>query len=153
MRPLRSQLARFGIVGLAGFVIDVGIFNLLRLTVLDEGPLLAKVIATSTAIVVTWIANRHFTFPGNRRTDWAREALEYTIVSLGGLAIGLGCLWVSHYLLGYTSVLADNIASNVIGLVLGTVFRFTLYRVWVFRGAVGQLDVATPVTREPVSSY
>lgn len=132
MRPLRSQLARFGIVGLAGFVIDVGIFNLLRLTVLDEGPLLAKVIATSTAIVVTWIANRRFTFPGNRRTDWAREALEYTIVSLGGLAIGLGCLWVSHYLLGFTSILADNIATNVIGLALGTAFRFTFYKLWVF---------------------
>lgn len=49
------------------------------------------------------------------------------------MLIGLTCLWVSHYVLGYTSLLADNISSNVIGLALGTVFRFWLYREWVFR--------------------
>jgi hypothetical protein len=39
---------------------------------------------------------------------------------------------VSHYLLGFTDPVADNIATNVIGLGLGTLFRFTLYRTWVF---------------------
>ncbi len=35
-------------------------------------------------------------------------------------------------MLGFTSVLADNISSNVVGLVLGTAFRFALYKWWVF---------------------
>jgi hypothetical protein len=39
---------------------------------------------------------------------------------------------VSHYLMGLTSPLADNISNNVIGLGLGTLFRFALYRWWVF---------------------
>jgi putative flippase GtrA len=34
--------------------------------------------------------------------------------------------------LGYTSIIADNIATNVVGLALGTAFRFALYRWWVF---------------------
>ncbi len=48
------------------------------------------------------------------------------------MGIGLACLWISHYLLGYTSLLADNVSSNVIGLFLGSAFRFVLYRHWVF---------------------
>jgi putative flippase GtrA len=41
-------------------------------------------------------------------------------------------VWVSHYALGFTSLIADNIANNVIGLALGMIFRFALYRWWVF---------------------
>jgi putative flippase GtrA len=35
-------------------------------------------------------------------------------------------------MLGFTSLLADNISTNVIGLVLATTFRFLMYRFWVF---------------------
>jgi len=137
MRSFVAQFARFGIVGLVGLAVDVGVFNLLRATVLSpealhEGPVIAKIISTSIAIVVNWLGNRHFTFRGRRRTHWVREAVEFAVVSVGGLLIALGCLWVSHYALGYTSVLADNISTNVVGLALGTAFRFTFYRLWVF---------------------
>jgi len=138
MRALVAQLTRFGLVGLIGLVIDVGVFNILRATVLSpddihEGPVIAKIISTSLAIIANWMGNRHWTFRGERRTHWVREGLEFALVSVGGMAIALACLWVSHYVLGFTSVIADNIATNVIGLALGTAFRFTLYRLWVFR--------------------
>ncbi len=138
MRALISQFARFGVVGLGGLVIDVGVFNLLRLTVLapeviHEGPVIAKVISTSLAIIANWLGNRYWTFGAHRRPHMVREALEFVVVSLGGMAIAIACLWVSHYVLGFTSPLADNIATNVVGLALGTAFRFTLYRTWVFR--------------------
>jgi putative flippase GtrA len=48
------------------------------------------------------------------------------------MGIALVCLWFSHYILGFTSPLADNISANVIGLGLGTIFRFWSYRRWVF---------------------
>jgi putative flippase GtrA len=137
MRALVTQLGRFGAVGLVGLVIDVGVFNLLRLTVLSsevlhEGPVVAKIISTSLAIVANWLGNRYWTFRGERRPHWILEAVEFGLVSAGGMLIALGCLWVSHYALGLTSVLADNISTNVVGLVLGTAFRFTFYRLWVF---------------------
>ena len=137
MRAFVAQFARFGLVGLVGLAVDVGIFNILRATVLSpealhEGPVIAKVISTSVAIAVNWLGNRYFTFRGRRRTHWLREAVEFAIVSVGGLLIALGCLWVSHYALGFTSVLADNVSTNVVGLALGTAFRFTFYRLWVF---------------------
>jgi putative flippase GtrA len=34
--------------------------------------------------------------------------------------------------LGFQSALADNISANIIGLVLGTIFRFWGYHNWVF---------------------
>ena len=137
MRSLIAQLARFGAVGAVGLVVDVAIFNALRITVLSpddvaSGPFWAKVISTSVAIAVNWIGNRYWTFGAQRQSKAAREGLEFAIVSVGGMLIGLLCLWVSREVLGYTSLLADNIASNVVGLALGTAFRFTLYRVWVF---------------------
>jgi putative flippase GtrA len=137
MRSLIAQLARFGAVGAVGLVVDVAIFNALRLTILApeeiaSGPFWAKVISTSVAIVVNWIGNRYWTFGAQRQSKAAREGLEFAVVSVGGLLIGLLCLWVSREVLGYTSLLADNIASNVVGLALGTAFRFTLYRLWVF---------------------
>jgi putative flippase GtrA len=139
MRALVTQLGRFGLVGLVGLAIDVGVFNILRLTVLSpddvhEGPVIAKVISTSLAIIANWLGNRYWTFGRERRPHWIREAIEFGLVSIGGMLIALGCLWVSHYALGLTSVVADNISTNVVGLVLGTVFRFTFYRLWVFGG-------------------
>ncbi|MCP2031657.1 putative flippase GtrA [Okibacterium sp. HSC-33S16] len=131
------QLAQFGLVGAAGFLIDITVFNALRLTVLSPevlhtGPLLAKVISTVLAIAANWLGNRYWTFRNHRQASTAREGIEFFAVSLVGMGIGLLCLWVSHYVLGFTSVLADNIAANVVGLALGAVFRFTLYRYWVF---------------------
>lgn len=142
MKALITQLMRFGMVGGVGFVVDVGVFNLLRITVLapeivHEGPVIAKVVSTSLAIVVNWIGNRYWTFGPHRRPRAVREGLEFALVSVGGMLIGLGCLWTSHYVLGFTSLLADNISSNVVGLALGTAFRFWLYRTWVFRPRLG----------------
>ncbi|SOE45709.1 Putative flippase GtrA (transmembrane translocase of bactoprenol-linked glucose) [Salinibacterium xinjiangense] len=138
MRKFLKQFARFGIVGFGGLIIDVSVFNLLRITVLSpdalhEGPVIAKIISTSIAIVANWAGNRYWTFNSQRRAHPLREGIEFAIVSAGGMLIGLGCLWVSHYGLGFTSLLADNIASNGVGLALGTAFRFTFYRLWVFR--------------------
>jgi putative flippase GtrA len=141
-RALLRQIGKFGAVGLVGLVVDVAVFNLLRATVFSPelvlaGPLYAKIVSTTLAIVTNWLGNRYWTFSGNRPAGNAtsrtvREGAEFFLVSLLGMGIGLACLWVSHYVLGFTSVLADNVSSNVIGLGLGAAFRFTLYRFWVF---------------------
>src|ERR1700712_2396954 len=111
MRTFIAQLARFGAVGAVGFVVDVGLFNLLRVTMLSpehvhEGPVWAKIISTSVAIIVNWIGNRYWTFRKEGRRHPLSEGIEFAVVSLGGMGIGLGCLWISHYALGYTSQLA-----------------------------------------------
>jgi putative flippase GtrA len=127
---------KFGIVGLIGYVVDVGIFNLLRvgfahIPPFDE-PFVPKIISVSVAVVITWFGNRYWTFREHRRANYLLELLEFGAVAVGGLLIGLLCLFVSHSVLGYTDALSDNISGNVIGLFLGTAFRFLLYRFWVY---------------------
>ncbi|MFB2599278.1 GtrA family protein [Herbiconiux sp. P17] len=128
---------KFGVVGLAGYAIDVGVFNLLRLGVFGDegwfsGPIGAKVVSVTLATLATWFGNRYWTFREHRRKNFLLELFEFSIIAVLGLGISLGCLYVSHYLLGYNNLLADNISGNVIGLVLATAFRFLLYRYWVF---------------------
>jgi putative flippase GtrA len=137
MPQLFAQFARFGAVGLVGLVVDIAVFNLLRVTVLTpeaiaQGPVIAKIISTSVAIAVNWVGSRYWSFRLTRRRPPGRESLEFALVSLGGLVIAVACLVVSREVLGFTSLLADNIASNVVGLGLGSLFRFALYRWWVF---------------------
>ncbi|MFP3464412.1 GtrA family protein [Leifsonia sp. SIMBA_070] len=132
---LLPQLIKFGAVGAVGFVVNLIVFNLLMLVVLANVPhktLYATAIATLVAIGTNWVGNRYWAFSGNRNENATREGVEFFIVSLAGMAIPLLCVWVSHYLLGFQSLLADNISNNVVGLALGTVFRFAFYRWWVF---------------------
>jgi putative flippase GtrA len=149
-KGLRTMLS-FGVVGLGGMVIDVGLFNALRLGVFGHGalidkPLTAAVISASFAIVFNWIGNRYWTFRNQRRADVGRELLEYGAVAVLGLGVGLLCLAVSHYALGLHSIAADNVAKNVIGLGLGTVVRFTLSRWWVWGSSRRRpIVVALPV--------
>ncbi|WP_394551999.1 GtrA family protein [Agromyces sp. MMS24-JH15] len=146
---LVRQVAQFGIVGGAGFLLDVGLFNLLTLTALSPqsvhgGPLVAKVISTTAAITANWLGNRWLTFRDHRRTDLLREAVEFGLVSIGGSLIAVLCLGMTHYVLHHTSVLADNLSANVLGLALGSAFRFVAYRYWVY-GARRTALVAEPV--------
>ncbi len=130
-----AQLVKFGAVGAVGFVVNLVVFNALMLTLLKDAPhrtLIATAIATLVAIAVNWVGNRYWAFAGGRQQNTAREGLEFFLVSLAGMAIPLLCVWVSHYLLGFQSLLADNIANNGVGLALGMVFRFAFYRWWVF---------------------
>jgi putative flippase GtrA len=151
------QLAKFGMVGLVGLAVDVTVFNVLRATVfspdaVDSGPIWAKVVSTTLAILANWVGNRYWTFSKDRQSQTLREGLEFFAVSLVGMGIGLACLWVSHYVLGYTSVLGGSRTSNVVGLLLGAVFRFSLYRFWVFsptRGAAAAEHATTGSLRLP----
>lgn len=134
---------KFGAVGGLGFVVDTYVYNLLRTgwwplngseAILHDKPLVSKIISTAVATIVTWLGNRYWTFRHRRRVALQREFVLFGVMNVGGLAIALGCLWFSHYALGLTSALADNISGQGIGLVLGTLFRFWAYRTFVFNG-------------------
>ena len=155
-RGLASELAKFAVVGLAGFVVDVGGFNLLRFTggdgPLHDYPLTAKVISSVFGIVVAWLGNRYWTYAKQRRTKMHHEFAHFVAVCGIGIGISLGCLWVSHYALGFTSGVADNIAANVIGLGLATAFRFWAYRTHVFNevAEVAAQEIVEPSDSTPV---
>jgi putative flippase GtrA len=137
---LLRQLVLFGLVGGVGFLVDAGVFNLLRATLFSPehvagGAVAAKAVSTTLAIVVNWIGNRTLAFRGARRgvAATAREGLRFGVASAAGAFATLLCLFISHDILHLTSLLADNLSANVLGLGVGSVVRFVLYRNWVFR--------------------
>jgi putative flippase GtrA len=135
LHVLVREVIKFGVVGAVAFVVDAGLFNLLRFgpgEVLGDKPLTAKVVSVSVATCVAWYGNRQWTFRRRRTAAPVRELLQFAVINAIGLAIGLVCLGTSHYVLGLRSPLADNISANGVGLVLSTLFRFWAYRRFVF---------------------
>jgi len=141
---IRKELGKFGVIGLAAYVIDLTVFNLLRFAggegPLFDKPLTAKVISVLVATTFAYFGNRHWTFRERTRSSFRREYTLFFVFNAVGMVISLSCLWISHYLLGFESALADNISANVIGLALGTIFRFWGYHNWVFPNDVSSVE-------------
>ena len=126
----------FGVVGLGALVVDVGGFNLLRFAggegPLYDWPLAAKLLSASASTIVSWLGNRYWTFRHRRRPEAYREFAAFVLMCALGTLVSLACLGLTHYVLGWRSPLADNISANVVGLGLGTAFRFWAYHRFVF---------------------
>lgn len=129
---LLHELAKFGVVGAIAFVVDVGTFNLLRNGAMDDKVLTAKIVSTVFATTVAFIGNRQWTFRHRERAGLRREYVLFFVLNGLGLAISLSFLALSHYVLGFTSPLADNISANIVGMAFATIFRFWSYRRYVF---------------------
>jgi putative flippase GtrA len=136
-RFLSPQVRTFLTVGGAGYVVDVVSFNVLRsapvLSAVD--PSYSRTLAVALAMVVTYLGNRLFTWRGQSTGDRRREVSLFVLFNLIGLGLSVVTLVISHDLLGLTSRLADNISANVVGLALGTLFRYWSYERFVFTGS------------------
>jgi len=141
---LVHEVAKFGLVGLLGMIVDLPIYNWLVFDnpwvvgstghgMLHDRPVTAKFISVTVATVATYLGNRHWTWRHRERTGLHREYVLFFVLNGIGLLIAAGCLGFSRYVLDFHNALADNISANVVGLGLGTLFRFWSYRKWVFR--------------------
>ena len=144
---LVHELAKFGVVGACAFVIDVGIYNALRLGPLTDRPTTAKIISSLVAIGAAYLGNRFWTYRNRPRTGYARETALFLVFNLLGICIALLCQAFTHYVLGFDSLLADNLSVNGLGLVLGTAFRFWSYRRFVFP----RLPADPPLAIDPLT--
>ena len=134
-RRLRAELAKFGTVGGFAYVIDVGLFNLLRFSdasPINDKPITSKLVSAGIATLVAYAGNRYWTFKHREAKSHAESLTVFVGLNLVGMAIAAVCLYISHYVLGFTSAAADNIAANVVGTGFGTLFRFWGYRRFVF---------------------
>ena len=137
VRARAYELARFLSVGGVAFVVDLGLFNLLRFgpgELLADKPLTAKVISVAAATLVSWLGNRHWTFSRQRTDRRARELVVFAAINLVCAGIPVLTLAFSHYTLALTTPVADNVAT-VIGIAIGTALRYLGYKRWVFTGS------------------
>jgi putative flippase GtrA len=129
---LLHELTKFGIVGAAGMVVDLGVANLLRWTVLEHKPLTCRLISLVLATLVTYFGNRHWTWKDRLRRSFGHEYAVFFALNAVGLVLNLAVLALVTYGLDLTGPLWYNVA-NLIGIGLGTLFRFWSYRRFVFR--------------------
>jgi putative flippase GtrA len=134
LRRLTHEIAKFGAVGALGTVVNFGVSNLLwHLTSLQA--VRANVIATVVAIGVNYLGFRYFTYRDRDKSARTRELTLFLAFSAVGLVIENGILYAAIYGFGWDSSLQRNIL-QVVGIGLGTLFRFWSYRSWVFKAVV-----------------
>ena len=135
---IRQELGKFFSVGLVAYIVGVGGYNALvhaKGAPLASKPLTASVISGVISILVAYFGNRHWTWKDRQRTGARREITLFFVINGIALIFGVLCLAFSRYVLGLESVLADNISANVVGVGVGTLFRFWTYRTIVFKAS------------------
>lgn len=138
-RLATPEVISFLAVGGVGYVVDVAAFNYLRSAPVLIGldPSVAKTLAVGLAMIVTYVGNRAVTWRGESVRGRHREVALFILFNVIGLGFSVLTLAISHDLLGLTSQWSDNISANVIGLALGTAFRYWSYKRFVFGAPAG----------------
>jgi len=126
-----ARLARFVLVGGAGFVVDFAtMWGLLTLAHLP--PIPARVGAFAITVAFTYVLNRAFTFadrPRRGREEW----IAYGLVSIAAAVVNLGGFALALHALG-PRPFAPYVAMPI-GVAAGLVVNFVCYNFLVFRAA------------------
>lgn len=140
-----AELLTFLLVGGIGYVVDVAAFNVFRSLepFRSIDPAYARTMAVAIAMVVTYLGNRTYTWRDDTRAVRRREIGLFVLFNVIGFGFSVATLVVSHDLMGLTSRLADNISANVVGMALGTAFRFWTYRRFVFASAEAGTELSS----------
>ena len=137
---LIPELAKFGMVGLAGSVIDLGGAAYLHGAV-GVGPMVSKGNSIIAATLVTYLGSRFRNFRHRVNQALLREGVLFAALNIVGLAIAECVIAFVSYGLDMKSTLAYN-AASVAGTGLGTIFRYFSYKKWVFLAGVPGAAVA-----------
>ncbi|WP_217179229.1 GtrA family protein [Streptomyces sp. AC495_CC817] len=137
---LVREVAKFGAVGGAGLLVNLGVFNLVRHTT-ELQVVRASVIATVVAIAFNYVGFRYFTYRDRDKSGRTRELTLFLLFSAVGLVIENGVLYTATYGFGWDSPLQSNIF-KFLGIGVATLFRFWSYRSWVFRALPARETVA-----------
>jgi putative flippase GtrA len=121
LEQLVREIAKFGLVGGIGVLVNMGAFNLR-----------ASLLATVIAIACNYVGFRYFTYRDRDKTGRTREATLFFAFSAAGMVIENGILYAATYGFGWDSPLQNNFF-KFFGIGVATLFRFWSYRTWVFR--------------------
>lgn len=134
-QQIAHEILKFGLVGVLNTLINLAVFNALLVTVADVGRVKANFVATAVATVFAYLMSRYWTFKHRTGdTPKSREFVLFIFFNVVGLGIESALIGGTVYILGTNTIVAVNIA-KILGLVLGTIFRFWAYRTFVFKPA------------------
>jgi putative flippase GtrA len=159
LQRVSAEAAKFLAVGGVATAVAFVAFNALVHGVwagpglLNDYPLVAYVIANTIGMLVSYRGARHWAFRNREVVGLAGGRVTYFVVNTASMALPLACLAFSRYVLERSDPVSDNIAANVVGLVLGTAARFWAFRKFVFLHPATaarrrELQQARPGTRQ-----
>lgn len=126
------QFIKFGIVGLTGTVVDLGIYNLLAV-LLGYNIYIARVISFTLAATNNYILNRKWTFHSDDNKI-AAEYGKYFFIASVGLFLNLGIMrLLQPWALRFSSPLAQKNIPVLIAIVIVLIWNFTANKFWVFK--------------------
>ncbi|MGZ4437812.1 MAG: GtrA family protein [Nocardioidaceae bacterium] len=99
---------------------------------MSDQPLGAYVLANTVGMVVSYRGSRSWAFRHREAVGPAGGRVAFFAINLASMAIPVGCLAFTRYVLHLEDPLSDNIAANGVGLVLGTAARFVAIRSLIF---------------------
>ncbi len=132
---LVHEVAKFGVVGLIGFVVQLGVQNALH-SGAGVGAITSVIIGYIIATGVTFVGNRHWAFKHRKGKGLKQETIVFVLLNVVGIVIQVGIVDIAYYGLGYKDGLSYNIAT-IIGIGLATLFRLYAYRKFVFNDHQG----------------
>ncbi|WP_179272769.1 MULTISPECIES: GtrA family protein [unclassified Rhodococcus (in: high G+C Gram-positive bacteria)] len=135
-----SELIKFAIVGGTTMVFDLVIFYSLSLTVLEQKPVIAKIISGVLATLLSYFLNREWAFKHRGGRERHHEALLFFAISGIGVLIAAGPLWIANNVFDIrdtsesltTVVIIDFVLNYIIGNLLQMAFRFWALRRFAF---------------------
>ncbi|SEO60138.1 GtrA family protein [Actinacidiphila rubida] len=150
LKRLRSEIAKFGAVGGAGVLVNLGVFNLIMHNT-GLQTVRSSIIATVVSIAFNYVGFRYFTYRDRDKAGRTRELGLFLLFSAIGLVIENGILYLATYGFGWDSTVQSNVF-KFLGIGVATLFRFWSYRTWVFKalpgaGAVGQAEAILAESR------
>jgi putative flippase GtrA len=146
-RVLLHEVAKFGVVGAIGFVVQLGVQNALH-SGFGIGALTAVVIAYVVATVVTFVGNRHWAFKHRKGKGLGQEGMLFVLLNVVGIFIQVGIVALVVRGLHKTDSLSYN-AATIVGIGIGTLFRLFTYRKFVF---LAEPPAALPEELQPEPS-
>lgn len=129
-RVLVHEVAKFGIVGAIGFVVQLGFQNVLH-SGLGVGYLSALVAGYLVATAVTFVGNRYWAFKHRQGKGLGHESMLFVLLNAIAIGIQLAVVGFVVYGLGLKDTFSYNIAT-IFGIGFGTLMRFWSYRKFVF---------------------
>ena len=126
-----GQFLRFGLVGMAGFVVDAA--ALTAAMALGLGPYGGRVVSYLAAATFTWAMNRRFTFAGADPRRGTAQWGRFVAANGVGALVNYGTYAALVALVPL--VAAWPVLGVAAGSVAGLVFNFTFSKLWVFHSA------------------
>lgn len=122
-KKLIYQFIKFGIVGVVAAIVDVGLLMLLS-EAINIDVMISSAISFSVSVVINYILSMKFVFKG-RMQNKVKEFVIFACLSIGGLCINQGIMWI-----GIKFIKSRYITAKIFAMIFVPVYNFITRKIF-----------------------